>query len=157
MSNLRLLLSSEGGDLIAGFTAYNFLRSLPIPVETINMGSVESIAVVLYLAGEKRTALSGTKFLIHNFFGSFPSSQVDYLRLAERSSSLTFDLERYVQIFQDRTQGCEVPIDVRKHLDSGALVISAEEATSVGIVHNVVPSAGLIDRCDIHWYPPILL
>ncbi|HFD7679628.1 TPA: ATP-dependent Clp protease proteolytic subunit [Klebsiella variicola] len=32
-SEIRIYISSKGGDTVAGFTAYNFLKSLPVKVK----------------------------------------------------------------------------------------------------------------------------
>lgn len=45
---IHLLLSSPGGQVREGITAYNFIQALPVPVHTYNIGSVDSIANVIY-------------------------------------------------------------------------------------------------------------
>ncbi len=78
--HITLSLSSNGGDLVSGFTAYNLIRSLPVEVTTINMGSVESIAMMIYLAGNKRLCHPNSRFLIHSFNWSADPGAVDYIR-----------------------------------------------------------------------------
>jgi ATP-dependent Clp protease, protease subunit len=66
-TELSIHISSDGGSNDEGFTAYNFLRTLPIPVTMHCVGNVESMALLMYLAGEKRlmvlygVSMSGTK------------------------------------------------------------------------------------------------
>jgi hypothetical protein len=62
-SEIELHMSTEGGNMTAGFALYFFLKSLPIPLTTFNIGSVESVGVVIFLAGAKRYACPGTRFL----------------------------------------------------------------------------------------------
>src|SRR5881396_644821 len=53
---LYFLFSSNGGSINAGITFYNFLRALPTEIVMHNIGSIDSIATVIFLAGEKRFA-----------------------------------------------------------------------------------------------------
>ena len=43
-----LLISTPGGSVFHGLSAYNFLKGLPAKVVTHNFGSVDSIGVVLF-------------------------------------------------------------------------------------------------------------
>ena len=62
---LHFLFSSPGGEVSAGITFYNFLKSLPVKIIMHNMGSIDSIATVIFLAGEERYAASHSTFLFH--------------------------------------------------------------------------------------------
>ena len=44
-SEIELHMSTEGGNMTAGFALYFFLKSLPLPLTTWNVGSVESVVV----------------------------------------------------------------------------------------------------------------
>ncbi len=71
-TKLNFFISSPGGDADAGFRLYDFLKSLPITVETIAFGQVSSVAVTIYLAGSRRTCTKGASFFIHE--GSFSNA-----------------------------------------------------------------------------------
>jgi hypothetical protein len=43
-SEIELHLSTEGGNMTAGFALYFFLKSLPLPLTTHNIGSIEAFA-----------------------------------------------------------------------------------------------------------------
>jgi ATP-dependent protease ClpP protease subunit len=51
---IYFLFSSVGGQVNAGITLYNFLRSLPVEIVMHNNGSIDSIANVIFLAASKR-------------------------------------------------------------------------------------------------------
>lgn len=53
---LQLNIATMGGECSYGFTLYNYLRGLPVPLHTHNLGTVESMGNILFLAGEHRTA-----------------------------------------------------------------------------------------------------
>ena len=42
-----ILISSPGGSVIHGLSAYNYLKGLPAVITTHNFGSVDSIGIVL--------------------------------------------------------------------------------------------------------------
>ena len=70
---LYLMMASEGGGVDPGFAAYNQLRSLPVEIITHNIGSIDSMANVVFLAGTKRFACPNTTFLFHGIFWGFAS------------------------------------------------------------------------------------
>lgn len=57
--------NSYGGDSDAGLAAYNYLKSLPIPIRTHNLGFTASASVKIFCAGSIRTAAPQSHFLIH--------------------------------------------------------------------------------------------
>lgn len=63
--SLYFLISSNGGDVDPGIALYNFLKSLPLKVVMHNIGSIDSIANVVFLAGKERYASKHTSFLFH--------------------------------------------------------------------------------------------
>lgn len=152
---ITVLFSSEGGDLNSGFSAYNFLRGLPVPVRMVNVGTVESIAVIVYLAADERDVLDNARFLLHQFNWTYPSQRVDYARLNENSESLRFDFNRYVSIFNDRTKHGNQSIDIVKCLNGQAIVIDSASATASGLATKMIPVEGSIPpRTDtiVHWW-----
>lgn len=134
LDEIEILMSSEGGDLNSGFTAYNYLRSVPVKTTVINMGTIESIAMIPYLGSEERRAVPNSRFLIHNFTWTFGNSPVDINRVKEHTDSLLADVDRYVEIFNERTSGAEKPIDARVHLTGPAGIIGVATAIESRIV-----------------------
>lgn len=64
-STIYLFISSKGGDVDAGIALYNSLKALPLKVITHNIGSIDSIANVVFLAGEERYASKHSSFTFH--------------------------------------------------------------------------------------------
>jgi ATP-dependent Clp protease protease subunit len=62
---IKILITSGGGDPNAALSAYNFLRGMPVQVTTHNYGICDSAALILYCAGKNRLSCSEAKFLIH--------------------------------------------------------------------------------------------
>ena len=131
-------MASHGGANLYGFAIYNFLRSLPVPVDTHNLGGVNSMANIIYLAGEHRTASPNSRFLLHPLHWNFAAGDVDQSRLTEYSSVLDDDRERYIEIFNERTASASAPFDIRQCLNGTAHTMNPEAALAAGITHSVV-------------------
>lgn len=152
-SEIELHLSTEGGNMTAGFALYFFLKSLPLPLTTYNIGSVESVGVVIFLAGQKRRACPGTRFLVHPLHWGFGSLvAADHSRVSEWRDCLDFDAERYASIFEEATGGAGVADDIRGNLTGNARIYDAEQALAAGIIHEAaqarLPEAGTTS----HWW-----
>ena len=63
---LTLLLSTPGGHISWGLTAFNALKALPIKKIFWNAGNIDSIGVMLFLAGDERYAVPNSRFLFHD-------------------------------------------------------------------------------------------
>ena len=102
-----------------------------------NIGVVESMAVVVYLAGVRRLAASNARFKIHSLHWTFTAGNVDHLRLRELAASLDNDADRYVTLCDLETQGAAAPIPVREHLYGDALLLDAPAAVTAGLAHAI--------------------
>ncbi|MDQ1813598.1 ATP-dependent Clp protease proteolytic subunit [Massilia sp. CCM 9210] len=152
-SEIELHMSTEGGNMTAGFALYFFLKSLPLPLTTHNIGSVESVGVVIFLAGGKRYACPGTRFLVHPLHWGFGSLvAADHSRVSEWRDCLDFDAERYACIFEEATREAGAQDDIRTNLFGNARIYDAEQAVTAGIIHKAtqarLPGAGTTS----HWW-----
>jgi ATP-dependent protease ClpP protease subunit len=148
IAKITIHLSSAGGGLLAAFSAYHFLRSASIPLVMNNMGNIESSAMLLYLAADTRSAAPHSRFLIHPFHWTFGPGSVFLPNIKEAVASLEFDSRRYADIFNERTQGADKPLDVIKCMEGDPLVIGAEEAGFCGITtetpaENTIPAGAV--------------
>ncbi|MGG7249148.1 ATP-dependent Clp protease proteolytic subunit [Escherichia coli] len=150
-TEIKLYISSKGGDTVSGFTAYNFLKSLGVKVTTHNLSNVESIANVIYMAGEVRTANPLSRFLLHPLHWGFAAPSADHLRLREWASCLDDDLNRFIQIMDIETKK-KNPIEIAdcKDLITSATILHPGRASELGIVHQV--EAATIPTESIRWW-----
>jgi len=147
--SLWLNMSSSGGSTNFGFTIYTFIKSLGIPVRTINSGNIESMGIIVYLAGTERIAAPQSRFLIHPMNWYFSQNSVDHSRLREYLSSLNNDLERYVTIFKDETADAEQKLDIFKCLSAEEKVIAADDSLTCGIAHRL--EQVVFPKDAVHW------
>ena len=129
-----ILISSVGGNVFHGLSAYNFLKGLPVEVITHNFGSVDSIAAVLYCAGTKRYSVSDARFLIHPVLANFQACQLEEKQLEERIKGLRIDIENIAGVIASTTGKKEGEI-IKAMQDRTTL--SPEEAQKFGLVHEI--------------------
>ncbi|QVM89301.1 ATP-dependent Clp protease proteolytic subunit [Pseudomonas entomophila] len=148
---LQLNIATMGGECSYGFTLYNFLLSLPVPVHTHNLGTVESMGNILFLAGAHRTACACSKFLFHPFHWTLHGA-VDHARMAEYAMSLDYDLRLYAQIVAERTAGAGEVLDVPRYLMAHPRILDPQEALACGLIHAIddVPIEADATQWSVH-------
>src|SRR5215470_13970185 len=80
-TELCLLLSTPGGNVMSGLTLYNTLRALPCKVITHNVGNIDSIGNAIFLAGDERYACQHSTFMFHGV-----GIDVGNMRLEEKNT-----------------------------------------------------------------------
>jgi len=130
-----ILISSPGGQVFQGISAYNFLKGIPAEVITYNFGSVDSIAVCLFCAGSKRFCVPHGRFLIHGIGFDVPAgARFDEKSLGERITDLKNERETICRIIADNT-GKKLE-DVEQDMLKG-ITLTPEEAKGYGLVHEI--------------------
>lgn len=147
-TSINLHISSSGGETTAGFTAYNFLKSLPVPITTHNISNVESIANVIFMAGSVRKANPLSRFLLHPLHWGF-NGQVDHSRLTEWSACLNDDFKRFTDILELETNG------IKTHAEWGDIITSAtvaspESAITMGMATEIAPAT--LAESAMNWW-----
>lgn len=72
--SITVCLTSGGGDPSQALYAYEVLQALPVKIKMHAIGSVQSAACALMLAGEERHASPGTNFLFHETVWTPPTA-----------------------------------------------------------------------------------
>ena len=62
---VHLLFSTPGGAMMNGMNLYNVLRAMPFRLVTHNVGNVDSVGNVVFLAGDERYACEYSTFMFH--------------------------------------------------------------------------------------------
>lgn len=149
-----ILISSPGGSVFHGLSAYNYLKGLPVEITTHNFGSVDSIGVVLYCGGTKRLSVPQARFLLHGVSQNFPQgANLEEKQLEERLKGLKIDIENIAKVVAANTG--KSPEDVMKAM-SDRTTLNPEEAKQWGLVHEVKAElfpAGS-DLISIHYQEP---
>ncbi|MGK9049883.1 ATP-dependent Clp protease proteolytic subunit [Stutzerimonas chloritidismutans] len=151
-SHLTVKIATMGGECSYGFSLYNFLRALPVPVHTHNLGTVESMGNIMFLAGQRRTACLHSKFLFHPFHWNLNGS-VDHARISEYAMSLDRDLDLYARIVSERTQGAAERLDIRAYLCGEPRILEPTDALRCGLIDEIDESVQPADATC--WSVPI--
>jgi ATP-dependent protease ClpP protease subunit len=130
-----LLISSPGGNVFHGLSAYNYLKGIPADITTHNFGSVDSIGVVLYCAGKTRLSVPTARFLLHGISAQFPGPvSLEEKQLEERLKSLQIDLQNIAKVIASTTGKSQDEV-IQAMRDRTTL--NPEEAKSWGLVHEI--------------------
>lgn len=130
-----LLVSSPGGSVIHGLSAYNYLKGLPVSITTHNFGSVDSIGIVLYCAGSRRLSVPQARFLFHGVNVQFRGEQnLEEKVLEERLRGLRTDVENIARVIAANT-GKDARDVTNAMIER--MMLYPEEAKSWGLVHEI--------------------
>ncbi len=132
---LIVLISSGGGDIDSAIRIYNYLKALPIVVETIGLSQVDSAANIIFLAGQRRSAVKRCRFFLHE--GTFTiGNPTAPLGVHEETLSILKSLSmRHVDILT--TELGKNPEEVRVLLNEGK-ILDIDAAISLGLVHQSI-------------------
>ena len=135
VTNFVILISSPGGSVFHGLSAYNYLRGLPATITTHNFGSVDSIGVILYCGGSKRLSVPQARFLLHGVSARFEQKvSLEEKQLEERLKGLKIDMENIAKVIAENT-GKSVEDVTDAMLERTTL--NPEEAQSWGLVNEI--------------------
>jgi len=129
-----ILISSPGGSVFHGLSAYNYLRGLPVAVTTHNFGSVDSIGVVLFCGGSKRLSVPQARFLLHGVSAGFQNERLEEKQLEERLKALRIDIDNIAKVIAANT-GKALQDVINAMLERTTL--NSEEAKAWGLVHEI--------------------
>lgn len=136
LKKLYLPISNGGGQIAAGLAIYEYLCSLPEDVDIIthNVGSVDSAAVLIYMAGRNRYAVKGSSFLLHPVRNEVTLQNPS----AEEAATLREIIDRHTVQYADilAAKSKLKAAAVQKHMRE-TKALSAKEALDVGIVHEI--------------------
>jgi len=135
VTNFTILISSPGGSVFHGLSAYNYLKGIPATITTHNFGSIDSIGVVLYCGGSKRLSVPQARFLLHGVSANFPqNTMLEEKQLEERLKELRIDTENIAKVIAANT-GKSVKEVIDAMIERTTL--NPEEAQAWGLVHEI--------------------
>lgn len=135
VESFTILISSSGGQVSPGIAAYNFLRGIPAKVITHNYGVIDSMAVVLFVAGEERYCVPHARFLLHGIgFTVSQPTRFEEKQLDERMKGLAIDRQNIAKILSERCgrSSTDIETDMLQ-----VKTLTSEEAVEYGLVHNI--------------------
>lgn len=122
-SQIYFLFSSCGGSVNSGITLYNFLRAIPVKVIFHNIGTVDSIATCIFLAGSERYANPTAHFLFHGVGWPFHDGQ----------SFNRKQLQEFVSAMKQNEEDIATIITSRTLITSNEVLSMFDQGTSKGL------------------------
>jgi ATP-dependent Clp protease protease subunit len=129
-----ILISSPGGSVMHGLSAYNYLKGLPVTITTHNFGSVDSIGVIVFCGGSRRLSVPQARFLLHGVSVGFQNQRLEEKQLEESLKGLKIDMENIAKVIAANT-GKDVEEVTNAMLERTTL--NPEEAEAWGLVHEI--------------------
>ena len=134
---IHILFSSSGGAVDEGFALHNFLRALPVKLTMHCVGVVESIALVVFMAGEHRFCCSDSTFLFHDFaWGLAGVTNLNRLQLLETYNALEAYRIRSQEMLKTRASFTDEDFKTLQ-LYEKASIYGADFAKEKGIVQEI--------------------
>jgi len=132
---INLMISSPGGSVFHGLSLYNFLKGAPVEVVTYNFGSVDSIGVVIFCAGDKRFSVPHARFLIHGVrFNISGNASFDEKQIEEHLKGLKIDQHNIARVIADTAQK---PAERVEEDMNNRITLNPSEAKDYGLVHEI--------------------
>jgi ATP-dependent Clp protease protease subunit len=149
--SITVFMSSSGGMVEEGMSLYGCIRSLPVPVTIHNIGSIDSIALAVYLAGSRRLSNPDATFLMHDFYFPQPVAVTNRHQASDISVGLIGARKRFMEVLRVSTNMTNEQFESLKFLGE-ASIKTATTAKEVGITHEiqqaVVPAGAELYNVD---------
>ncbi len=130
-----LLISTTGGSVFHGISLYNYLKGIPIEIETHNFGSVDSIGNIIFLAGTKRFSVPDARFLMHPVsMHVHQNRSLEEKQLDEKLKKLKIDNHNIAKIIGKESS--KTTDEVLSAMQDRT-TLSPEEAKEYGLVHEI--------------------
>ena len=145
IDEIIIQISSSGGSSDHGLLAYNFLKQISIPKTTIGMGNVDSAAVMIFSAGQKRLSATSCRFVLHEAIATM-AGQFNPTKLSEMARLIQRITDDYSEVISKVIGKKKTVVD--KEVKKGS-VLSALEAKKLGLVTEIIEGAYLKDMKDL--------
>ena len=127
-----LYVTSNGGDVDAGFALIDVILSSETPVYVINQGYQYSMGFLIGLAGHKRFAMPHAKFLMHD------GSQFIYNSCAKAQDQMEFNKRMEERIKQYVLSRTEITSEMYDSQMRKEWYMFADEAKKLGVTDYII-------------------
>ncbi|MDT2685812.1 head maturation protease, ClpP-related [Enterococcus gallinarum] len=137
--DITIYLNSPGGYVIEGLEIYNLLRASGRNITTVLTGMAASMGSILFLAGDKRIAMTGTLYMIHKPSGIAWGDADDFRKEADLLDKMQGNLQK---IYEERAniENLETLINQETWMDVDEMkkfgVVNSDEKVSFDGISN---------------------
>lgn len=136
VQHIHLLFQSTGGNVPDGIALYSFFKTAPVDITLYNVGSVQSVAAIAYLAAKKRKTSARATFLFHRVTGTAQAAKAGMLESLRES--VVIDDQRFESIMREHI---DMPTEKWAILEKGELVFTAEDAVKAKVADEIAEFA----------------
>jgi len=137
--DVRVLISSDGGDVTEGVALGSMLEMYPGKVETLGVGLVASIATVPLMSGDVVKMTKNSFLMIHSPWGGATGTATDMRNTAdtlEKMDDMLIDF--YVDSIRKRKKaGVDTPMRV-KEMMAAETWLTAQQAHDLGFIDEII-------------------
>lgn len=135
IDKFTILISSSGGSVFHGLSAYNYLKGIPAEITTHNFGSINSSASVIFCSGDKRYSVPHGNFLMHPVRSNFPKgASLGLDDVEERIRRMKLDSENIAGVISSATGKSE---DEVLNLMKKRTNLNPEQAKEFGFINEI--------------------
>lgn len=135
---IQLVITSPGGVVPLGFRLYDLLRFLNRPeLHTIVFGEANSIAILVFLAGDRRLISSSATLMLHRFTRDNTREDYTGAELIATGGNLIVAEMKYAEIIALRSEGGLTADTVHKMMVDETR-LTAQEAKDFGLAHEIL-------------------
>ncbi len=137
VEEITLLINSPGGTVNDGIALYNFLKGVPIELTVHNIGQVDSIANIVFMAGKHRFAVPTSSFFFHDVGMTVKKE----LRLVEKNLNehlkiIKRDRQKIIDVL---TAESKITSEQLNELFLNSDSIQPDKAKEYDIIHDIKP------------------
>ncbi len=146
---VRILISSDGGDVTEGVALGSMLEMYPGKVETLGVGLVASIATVPLMSGDVVKMTKNSFLMIHSPWGGAIGTADDMRNTADTLEKMDDMLaDFYVdQIKKRKKAGADTPMRV-KEMMAAETWLTAQQAHDLGFIDEVIQGGQYEDQIN---------
>jgi ATP-dependent protease ClpP protease subunit len=148
--DVRVLISSDGGDVTEGVALGSMLEMYPGKVETLGVGLVASIATVPLMSGNVVKMTKNSFLMIHSPWGGAIGTADEMRNTADTLEKMDNMLvEFYVDSITKRKKaGADTPMRV-KEMMAAETWLTAQQAQDLGFIDEVIQGGQYEDQINI--------
>lgn len=129
-AHFTLYISSCGGDIDSAIRFYDYIKASKLNIDTVGFGQVDSSAIILFLTGQKRTAVKNCRFRLHSPTYN-NGSQSQNITIVQETSKFIKEIDnRYFQIISEELG---LPNKRARNLYDKGDILSTKKALSLKI------------------------
>jgi ATP-dependent Clp protease protease subunit len=130
-TTLTVLINSYGGDVYAGFSAIDVMEVSRLPIQTVGIGAICSMASLIFTAGTpgKRMMSRNSYIMTHQYQEEFGGGYHDFVAMRKTQDDMH---RRFVDHFVKRTHMSEKQVKATL-LGSTDKWINAKDALKLGL------------------------